>query len=255
MELNLKEKNVFITGSADGFGKQLALSFAAEGANIILQARKSEKNVEKIESLKQLIEKEYGVCVNVVYAELAEEKDVANLFNQVLEICEPDVLVNNAAIWPTAYVTEMTVEDFKKTIDINLIAPFILCRDFANYFISKNKKGKIINLVSQAAFHGSTSGHAHYAASKAGLVGFSISLAREIAKYGICVNCVAPGMMRTPMNKTALEEREDEYLKRIPLGRIADPVEVAQAVLFLSSDKADYLTGTTMDVTGGMLMR
>jgi 3-oxoacyl-[acyl-carrier protein] reductase len=110
-------------------------------------------------------------------------------------------------------------------------------------------------MVSQAAFHGSTSGHAHYAASKSGLVGFTISLAREVAPNGINVNAVAPGMMRTPMNEQALKEREDEYIQRIPLRRIADASEVADVVVFLCSKQSDYMTGTTLDVTGGMLMR
>lgn len=255
MDLQLKGKNVVITGSADGFGKELAIRFAEEGANVVLHARKSARNLEKIENLKQYLQNTYHIQVYVVYADLSNEKEVLSFFEQTALLCDPDVIVNNAAIWPTDYVQNMSHESFKETIDINLFAPFILSRDFANYFIDKRKKGKIINMVSQAAFHGSTSGHAHYAASKAGLVGFSISLAREIAKHGICVNCIAPGMMRTPMNRAALEEREQEYLKRIPLNRIADPQEVAYAVLFLSSNKADYITGATLDVTGGMLMR
>jgi 3-oxoacyl-[acyl-carrier protein] reductase len=112
-----------------------------------------------------------------------------------------------------------------------------------------------VNITSQAAFHGSTSGHAHYAASKAGVVSFTVSLAREVASQGIRVNAVAPGMMATPMAKEALAQREADYLKRIPLGRIADPAEVAQVVVFLASEKAGYMTGATVDVTGGMLMR
>ena len=255
MNLNLKDKNVLITGSADGFGKVLAYKFAEEGANVILHARYNEKNAIKIENSIQEITQKFGVKAYVVYGELSCEKDVLDMFNKAISFGDLDVLVNNGAIWPTAYVQEMTSEDFRKTTEINLVAPFILCREFCNYLVNKKAKGKIINMVSQAAFNGSTSGHAHYAASKAGLVAFSVSLAREIAKHGINVNCVAPGMMRTPMNKSALDEREDEYLKRIPLGRIADPEEVAETVLFLSSNKADYITGATIDVTGGMLMR
>ena len=110
-------------------------------------------------------------------------------------------------------------------------------------------------MVSQAAFHGSTSGHAHYAAAKAGLVAFTVSLAREVAPNGINVNAVAPGMMRTPMNKSALSEREEQYLERIPLRRIAEPSEVASVVAFLCGGESDYMTGATLDVTGGMLMR
>ena len=255
MDLKLKGKNVLITGSADGFGKVLAYKFASEGANVILHARKNDRNVIKIEnSIKEITEK-FGVKAFAVYGELSKEEDVFNMFSAVIEKVDLDVLVNNGAVWPTAYVKEMTTDEFRSTIEINLVAPFILCREFCNYLEKQNRKGKIVNMVSQAAFNGSTSGHAHYAASKAGLVAFSVSLAREIAPKGINVNCVAPGMMRTPMNKSALDEREDQYLKRIPLGRIADPEEVAETVLFLSSEKADYITGATVDVTGGMLMR
>ena len=111
--------------------------------------------------------------------------------------------------------------------------------------------------MSQAAFHGSTTGHAHYAAAKGGLVIFTVSLAREVAQYGINCNCVAPGIMRTQMMSGALcsESGEEYYKDRIPLKRIAEPNEVAYAVLFLASDKADYITGATVDVSGGMLMR
>ena len=112
-------------------------------------------------------------------------------------------------------------------------------------------------MTSQAAFHGSTSGHAHYAASKAGMVTFSISLAREVAPDGINVNCVAPGIMRSPMTEEVLKDpnRRDAYLERIPVRRIAETMDVARAAVFLLSTQADYMTGTTLDLTGGMLMR
>ncbi|MFG6364701.1 SDR family NAD(P)-dependent oxidoreductase, partial [Schaedlerella sp.] len=143
------------------------------------------------------------------------------------------------------------------TLDINLLGPFILSKILINYWIDMKKHGKIINIVSQAAFHGSTSGHAHYASSKAGLVGFTISLAREVAPYGINVTAVAPGIMRSPMNEEVLKDpkRVDAYLERIPLRRVSEPVDVARSVLFLASTQADYITGATIDVTGGMLMR
>jgi 3-oxoacyl-[acyl-carrier protein] reductase len=149
----------------------------------------------------------------------------------------------------------MSDEEWDKTIRINLNGPFYLSKRVVNHLIERKAKGKIINIVSQAAFHGSTSGHAHYAASKGGLVTFTVSLAREVAKYGINVCAVAPGMIRTPMNKDTLREREEDYLDRIPLGRIAEASEIANVVAFLASDKADYITGATIDVSGGMLMR
>lgn len=246
MDYKINGKVALVTGAADGCGKAIAEKLAGEGVKVILHdlAFKTEalkKNAEAI-----------GGGAEYVTADLSSTEEIEKMWEEVGEI---DILVNNAGIWPTAYVVDMTVESFKKTMDIDLVAPFLLCKLFVNQCIASGKKGKIINMVSQAAFHGSTSGHAHYAAAKGGLVTFTVSLAREVAPYGINVNAVAPGMMRTPMNKAALEEREDEYLARIPLRRIADPSEVAAAVAFLAGCESDYMTGTTLDVTGGMLMR
>ncbi len=245
MDYGLKDKKVLVTGSAAGCGGAMAAMFDAEGAQLILH------DLACKEDLLKTAVKTYR-SADYVTDYLYDEDEGLGLWEQVQGI---DILVNNAGIWPTAYVTEMETGAFRKALDINLLAPFILCRNFVRERIAAGKPGKIVNMVSQAAFHGSTSGHAHYAASKAGLVGFTISLAREAAPYGINVNAVAPGMMRTPMNQRQLEEREDAYLQRIPLGRIADPEEVASAVLFLCGNQSDYITGATMDVTGGMLMR
>jgi 3-oxoacyl-[acyl-carrier protein] reductase len=121
--------------------------------------------------------------------------------------------------------------------------------------LKAGRGGRIVNVSSSAAFIGSTTGHADYAASKAGLVNFTVSLAREVAGHGIYVNAVAPGMMRTDMAQEALDKNEDRYLARIPLGRIAHPDEVANLIVFLASDRASYSTGATMDASGGLLMR
>lgn len=246
MDYGLKNKVVLVTGAADGCGKAIAKAFVAEGAKVILHDLAFKEDMLKANVA------ELGDGCRYLTADLSVESEVEAMWEKVGEI---DCLVNNAGIWPTAYVKEMTADAFRRTLEINLIAPFILCRNFVEQCTRLNKKGKIVNMVSQAAFHGSTTGHAHYAASKSGLVGFTISLAREVAAQGINVNAVAPGMMRTPMNKDALAQREDSYLERIPLKRIADASEVADAVIFLCSQKANYITGATMDVTGGMLMR
>ena len=184
----------------------------------------------------------------------SDEELIAKVLDKFGKI---DILINSAGIWPTAYVKEMKLEAFRKTLDINLLGPFILSKILINQWIDNGQRGKIINVVSQAAFHGSTSGHAHYASSKAGLVGFTVSLAREVAPYGINVDAVAPGIMRSPMNEEVLQDpkRVDAYLERIPLRRVAEPVDVARTILFLASSQADYITGATIDVTGGMLMR
>lgn len=246
MDYGLKNKVVLVTGAADGCGKAIAKAFVAEGAKVILHDLAFKEDMLKANVA------ELGDGCRYLTADLSVESEVEAMWEKVGEI---DCLVNNAGIWPTAYVKEMTADAFRRTLEINLIAPFILCRNFVEQCTRLNKKGKIVNMVSQAAFHGSTTGHAHYAASKSGLVGFTISLAREVAAQGINVNAVAPGMMRTPMNKDALAQREDSYLERIPLKRIADASEVADAVIFLCSQRANYITGATMDVTGGMLMR
>ena len=246
MDYKIDGKVALVTGAADGCGKAIAEKLAGEGVKVILHDLSFKEEALKNNAAA------IGNGAEYVTADLSRTEEIEELWKKTGDI---DILVNNAGIWPTAYVTDMTAESFKKTLDIDLVAPFLLCKLFVNNCIQKNKKGKIVNMVSQAAFHGSTSGHAHYAAAKAGLVAFTVSLAREVAPKGINVNAVAPGMMRTPMNKDALSEREDDYLKRIPLRRIADPSEVAAAVVFLCGAESDYMTGATLDVTGGMLMR
>lgn len=246
MDYGLNDKVVLITGAADGCGKAIAKAFVKEGARVILH------DLAFKEDMLKATVTELGDGCRYLTADLSVESEVEEMWIKAGEI---DCLINNAGIWPTAYVKEMTADSFRQTLEINLIAPFILCRNFVEQCTRLNKKGKIVNMVSQAAFNGSTTGHAHYAASKSGLVGFTISLAREVAAQGINVNAVAPGMMRTPMNKAALAEREDSYLERIPLRRIADASEVADVVVFLCSNQSNYMTGTTLDVTGGMLMR
>ncbi len=246
MDYKIDGKIALVTGAADGCGKAIAEKLAGEGVKVILHDLSFKEEALKNNAAA------IGNGAEYVTADLSRTEEIEELWKKTGDI---DILVNNAGIWPTAYVTDMTPDSFKKTLDIDLVAPFLLCKLFVNNCIQKNKKGKIVNMVSQAAFHGSTSGHAHYAAAKAGLVAFTVSLAREVAPKGINVNAVAPGMMRTPMNKDALSEREDDYLKRIPLRRIADPSEVAAAVVFLCGAESDYMTGATLDVTGGMLMR
>lgn len=253
MEYDIKGKTAIVTGSATGLGKAIVEKLVEEGVNVVVSSsRKHDDTDANIERYNQKVKAVYIKC------DVSDEKEIENLFNESLkQMGKIDMIVNNAGIWLTSYVKDMTVEDFKKTLDVNLVGPFVLSKLFVNYCIENDIKGKIVNMTSQAAFHGSTSGHAHYASSKAGLVGFTISLAREVAPYGINVNAVAPGIMETQLVSAIVDdpERRKKYEERIPLGRIASVEEIARIVLFLLSNQADYMTGATLDATGGMLMR
>lgn len=255
MNLKLKGKCALVTGGGSGLGKAITETFAAEGVNVAASYRSKEQETrEFIDDLNR----RFGTKCIAIHADLSKKDDVKAFFKSSCEaLGKIDILVNNAGVWLSSYIKDMPEEDFEKTLFIDLEVPFLLCKKMVNYLIDRNSKGKIINVVSQAAFHGSTTGHAHYAAAKGGLVVFTVSLAREVARYGINCNCVAPGIMRTPMMSKALVSGggEEYYKSRIPLGRIAEPYEVAYPVLFLASDMADYITGATIDVSGGMLMR
>ena len=251
MELGLHGKHALVTGGTKGLGQAVCELLAQEGANIVAVSRHGDEG----EALAAVLRKTYGVRAAGLACDLSGT-DRQSAVSAAVDILGPlDILVNAAGIWPQAYVLDMEEADFRRTLDINLVSPFVLCRDFARHLDADSRTGKIVNVVSQAAFCGSTTGHAHYAASKAGLVAFTVSLARELAPRGINVNAVAPGIMDTPMIRAALETRMDYYCKRIPLGRVAEAEEVAYGVVFLCSNKADYLTGITLDATGGMLMR
>ena len=252
MDLYLKDKVVIITGGTSGLGYETAHKFAEEGASIAI-AYNSRK--DKASDIIRDISKSENVKAEAFFCDIASEDSVDIYFKKVIaEFGSADILVNNAAYWPQAFVRDMELEEWKRCLDVNLTGHFIFSRIFTRYLLDNNRKGKIVNIVSFAGFIGSTTGHAHYASSKAGLVAFTKSLAREMGPYGINVNAVSPGMMKTPMTEHVLAEKEKEYIKRIPLGRIADPEEVASSVVFLSSEKADYITGATLDVSGGLLM-
>ncbi len=254
MDFNLKGKVAIVTGGGSGLGAAISEVLAEEGTNVIVNYIVDEANVFKF--VDGLNEKYPQAKAIPLYGDITKAKDIEDVMARAVDIYgKVDILVNNAGIWPTCFVKDMTDEEWERTVRINLTGTFMFSKRMVDHLLGRNGKGKIINIVSQAAFHGSTSGHAHYAAAKGGVVTFTVSLAREVAKYGINVTAVAPGMMRTPMNKRELAEREDKYIERIPLGRISDPKEVAYTVAFLASEKADYITGATIDVTGGMLMR
>lgn len=253
MDLHLRDKVALVTGASHGLGKAIALELAAEGARVAVNFR---RDPARADAVVQEIREKYGVEALAVQADVGREPQVEAMFRTVVErFGRVDVLVNNAAICPTCPVKDMTAADWMETLQVNLTGTFFASRAMVRHLLATGRPGRIVNISSQAAFRGSTTDHAPYDASKGGIVSFTVALAREVAPYGICVNAVAPGMMFTEMTAKVLTENPDKYKARIPLGRIAEPSEVAKVVVFLASDAASYMTGATVDVSGGMLMR
>jgi 3-oxoacyl-[acyl-carrier protein] reductase len=177
------------------------------------------------------------------------------MYEQVTETLGPvDILVNNAAYLPKGPITGYTEEEWNYTFQVNMTGVFVASRELVRRLLEANRPGKIVNISSQAAFRGSTSGHLPYDSSKGAIVSFTRALALEVSKDGINVNAVAPGMIKTEMVAKLWEERKDKYLARMPINRIALPSEIADVVVFLASDAASYITGATIDVSGGMMM-
>ncbi|QCT20868.1 SDR family oxidoreductase [Jejubacter calystegiae] len=253
MDLNLKNRTAIITGGATGLGKAFVHALAREGVNICFTWMSEEENPQQ---LVESIRARSPVSIIAVKTDLADEQSRENLMASCIDnLGSADILVNNAGIWLSGYVSEISQQDWDRVMNVNLKAVFHLSQLFVNRCITSGRKGSILNITSQAAFHGSTTGHAHYAASKAGLVAFSISLAREVARQNINVNNIAVGIMDTAMIRKNLERDPDYYVSRIPVGRVSQPEEIADIGVFMISPKASYMTGATLDVTGGMLMR
>jgi 3-oxoacyl-[acyl-carrier protein] reductase len=253
MDLELRNKVALVTGGSRGLGRAVCLGLAAEGVRVMVNFRRDEHLAQTLaEELRALS----GGPAGVAAGDVSSSADVMRMFDE----CEKQlgavyILINNAGVWPTAFVKDLREEDWDRTLAINLKGPFLSCREAIRRWLAAARGGRIVNVVSPAAFVGSTTGHADYAASKAGLVNLTVSLAREVAAHGIFVNAVAPGMMYTEMAQDALQENEAHYLQRIPLRRIGDPQEIAHTIIFLASARASYTTGATIDVSGGMLMR
>lgn len=253
MDLGLNGKTALITGANHGLGAAMSRCLAAEGANIAVNyVADKEIAAGFAKELKSI----YKAEVEIFYADVSKEEDVAAMFQNAVERFKIiDILINNAAISPTSLITEMTIEEWNKTLQINLTGVFLTSRYMAKHMIENNIKGKIINIASTAAFAGSTSGRSHYDASKGGVISFTFSLARELGKYGINVNVIAPGMMMTEMTRERLLANKEKYLSNIPLNRFGEIEEIANIAAFLASDKSGYMTGAVVNASGGLQMR
>ncbi len=236
-----------ITGASRGIGRVIAETMAKAGYDIAICYSGNESAAQETISLC----KKYGVQAIYVKADVSNADDVANMFSEVKSLLGPvDVLVNNAGITKDGLLLRMTEEDFEKVVDINLKGAF-LCTKAAIKDMLRAKKGSIINITSIVGVTGNA-GQANYSASKAGLIGFTKSVAKEYGSKGITVNAVAPGFIQTAMTDSLPEEVKSVYLKQIPLGRFGTPEDVASVVEFLASEKAAYVTGQVIEVTGGM---
>jgi len=253
LELKLKNKVALVTGGSHGLGTELCQSLAAEGAIVGVNYRQSR---EKAEAVVSQLKNAYHVEAIPVPGDMAQEEDVLAMFDILeKEYSKIDILVNNAAFCPNGPITGYTRDDWEYTFQVNVTGVFVACRELVKRLLAAKRKGRIVNIVSQAAFRGSTSGHLPYDSSKGAIVSMTIALAREVAKQGIGVNAVAPGMVRTEMVAEKWRKNKEKYLARIPLQRIAEPEEIANVVTFLASEASSYMTGATLDVSGGMMMR
>ncbi len=252
MELGIKGKAAIVTGGGSGVGRAISLGLAKEGAAVVIADINMDNANLVVDECKAYGAKAVGVKVDLSNQEETYQliKEATNAIGQNIEI-----LVNNAGFWPTNNVKDISLKEWYLTFDINMTAVFSTSKAFTNLLIEKGIKGKILNITSQAAFNGATTGHSHYAAAKSAVVTFSLSMAKEVAQYGINVNSMALGLVNTPMIAKALSDRKGYYESRVPFKRLAEPEEVADLALFLVSERADYLTAGTYDATGGMLSR
>ena len=243
------DKCALITGATRGIGKQIAITLAKQGYNIALNYRKENEELEKTKTELEKI----GVQVLAVKGDVANFENCENFVKQVIErFGQIDVLVNNAGITKDMLLMRMKKEDFEQVIDTNLVGTFNVTKNVVPYMM-KARSGRIINISSVVGISGNA-GQTNYSASKAGIIGFTKSLAKEIASRNILVNAVAPGFIETNMTDVLKDDVKQEIAKNIPLKRMGTTQDVANVVKFLASDDSSYITGQVINVDGGMLM-
>ena len=244
-DLTLKNKNALITGASGAIGGSIAKKLSILGANIIFTGT----NKKKIDDLK----KKLGPNSLGLTADLSKDEEIDNLCNEAIKRFKSiDILVNNAGINRDALSIRMKKEQWNEVININLSANFKLSQLVIKSMI-KQKWGRIIGISSIIGLGGNI-GQANYAASKAGMIALHKSLALEFASRGITVNCIAPGFIESPMTEALSDEQKEAMLKKIPVGSIGKPEDIANCVAFLTDEKASFITGSTININGGMLM-
>ena len=244
--MKLEQKNVFITGSSRGIGLAIAHKFASLGANVVLNSR-GEISEELLAEFKP-----YGVKVLAISGDVSDFTDAKRMVDQATEgLGSVDVLVNNAGITQDTLMLKMTEEDFEKVLKVNLTGAFNMTQAVLKQMI-KAREGAIINMSSVVGLMGNI-GQANYAASKAGLIGFTKSVAREVANRNVRVNAIAPGMIESDMTAVLSDKVKDAMLAQIPMKQFGQAEQVAEVTAFLASQ--DYLTGQVIAIDGGLTMQ
>ena len=244
---SLKNKVAVVTGGSRGIGRAICEAFCKNGADVaFLDAGSMEVAEETVTYLSQ-----FGTKVKAYQCDISDFIKTSEVFKDILaDFGTVDILVNNAGITRDKLLLSMKPEEFTSVIDINLVGAYNTVKQVYPVMLKK-RAGKIINVSSVAGVMGNP-GQTNYAASKAGLIGFTKSIAKELGSRGICCNAIAPGFVRTPMT-TAFADKE-EFVNAIPMKRFAEPEEIANLVLFLASDMANYITGEVIRIDGGMAM-
>ncbi len=242
---DLNGKNFIVTGATGGIGNSIVKRLYDSGANILATGT----NTQKLEELKSKFKKLHTLKFDISQIDKVEEF-VDNATNQLGG--NLDCTINNAGITKDNLAIRMNLEEWKKVIDINLTSTFLMSK-FSIKKMLKNKKGKVVNITSVVGHTGNL-GQVNYSASKAGIIAMSKSLATEYAKKNINVNCISPGFIKTAMTEKIDDKFKEIIISKIPSGRLGDPEDVANAVLFLSSNLSDYINGETIHVNGGMYM-
>lgn len=248
----LTSKNALVTGATAGIGREIALHFAKHGANVVIIGTNEERAnrvLEELEAVRVSPQQKFiKALVNV-----ADKKAVDAIVEKLLgELGKIDILVNNAGITRDGLLMKMSEEDWDAVLDTNLKSVFNFCQALVRSML-KAKSGKIINISSVVGLMGNA-GQANYAASKAGMIGFTKALAQELGSRGITVNCIAPGFIQTAMTDALNDAQKEHLLKKIPMGKLGSPQHIADMALFLASPLSDYMTGQVVTVDGGMVM-